>query len=417
MHSTTQDRADALWVQQDHQQLTLVKLNMKTRIALTLLGLILVIGALGSLKFLQISDLIAAGQAQQLPPTVVTAYETEQTEWETTLSAVGTLEAAQGVVVTANVPGRVTRINFTGGETVSQGEMLIEQDIATESAELMAAESDLELAVANLDRVERLFRERVTSRAELDAAQSNERAARARVDVILSTVEQKRIVAPFSGRLGLKLVDVGQELAQGVGIVSLQSVDPMLVNFALPQQSLAVIEQGLEIRLRTDAVPGREFAGTISAIDTQVDETTRTVRVQATLDTPAEGEDYSLLPGMFASVDVVLPSTRTVTMVPISAISFATFGDSVFVLAEPPEQDDSVRRGPPPQVGPGGLSALQQFVQLGERRGDFVEVTRGLQPGQLVAKDGVFKLRNGAAIAITEEGATSPSLAPTPEDA
>lgn len=390
---------------------------MKTRIALTVLGLFVVIGVLGGLKFLQISDLIAAGQAQQLPPTVVTAFTAERTEWEISRTAVGTLEAAQGVVVTANVPGRVTRLNFRGGETVSQGDLLVEQDTATESAELAAAESDLELANSNLARVARLFRERVTSRAELDSAQSAASAAQARVDVIQSTIEQKRIVAPFSGRLGLKLVDIGQELAQGVGIVSLQSVDPMLVNFALPQQSLAEIKQGLSVRISTDAVPGRTFDGMITAIDTQVDESMRTVRVQATLDSPSEGEDYTLLPGMFANVEVVLPQTRTVTMVPISSISFATYGDSVFLLAEPPADDGSPRRGPPPQTGPNGLSALQQFVQLGERRGDFIEVTRGLEPGQQVAKDGVFKLRNGAAIAITEEGATSPSLTPVPEDA
>ncbi len=390
---------------------------MKTRIALALLGLLLVIGILGGLKFLQISDLIAAGKEQQFPPIVVTATEVQSSEWETTLSAIGTLEAAKGVVITADVSGQVTRLNFEGGETVQEGDLLLEQDFAYETAELSAAESELELAESNLSRVSRLHRDRVTTRAEFDAAQSAALAARARTDVISATIDKKQIVAPFSGRLGLKLVDIGQELGQGVSIVSLQRADPMLVNFSLPQQSLSVLETGMTVRVTTDAVPDRQFPGSVTAIDTQVNETTRTLRVQATLDSPAEGDDYRLLPGMFASVEVVLPDTRPVTIVPLSAISFATFGDSVFVLAEPPEPNGEPQRGPPPQAGPDGLSALQQFVQLGERRGDFVEVTRGLEVGQQIAKDGVFKLRNGAAIDITEEGATSPSLTPRPDDA
>lgn len=391
-------------------------IDMIKRIGLTVLGLLLVFAVLAGLKFLQITDLIAAGEAQQFPPTVVTAATVERAEWETTLAAIGTLEAAQGVVVTADVPGRVTRLNFEGGENVEAGALLVEQETATETAELSAAESDLLLAESNLSRVSRLFRDRVVSRAELDSAQSVASAAQARVDSIASSLEKKQILAPFSGRLGLKLVDVGQDLAQGVAIVSLQRVDPMLVNFSMPQQSLAVIEPGLQVRVSTDAVPDRVFNGTITALDTQVNDVTRTVRVQATLDSTAAGDDYTLLPGMFARVEVVLPDTRSVTMVPLTSVSFATFGDSVFVLDEPPEPAEDAPPGPPPQAGPDGLSALQQFVQLGERRGDFVEVTRGLEPGQQVAKDGVFKLRNGAAIDITEEGATEPSLTPEPDN-
>jgi len=390
---------------------------MKKRIAFALLGLLLVVGVLGALKATQIRALIAAGEAQQFPPTAVTAATVTRSDWETTLSAIGTLEAAQGVVVTADLPGRVTRLNFTGGERVEQGALLVEQETSTESADLAAAESDLNLAQRNLDRISRLFRDQVISRAEFDAARSAQSAARARVDSISSNVEKKQIVAPFAGRLGLKLVNVGQDLSQGVPIVSLQKVDPMLVNFSLPQQALSVIREDFPVRVTTDAVADRVFEGRISAIDTQVDSATRTVRVQATLASSAEGEDYALLPGMFANVDVVLPDTREVLTVPLTSVSFATFGDSVFVLDAPPEPAEDAPPGPPPQAGPGGLSALQRFVQLGERRGDFVEVTKGLEVGQTVAKDGVFKLRNGAAINVTEDGATDPSLTPDPDNA
>jgi len=390
---------------------------MKKRIAFALLGLLLVVGILGGLKATQIRALIAAGEAQQFPPTAVTTAAVKRADWETTLSAIGTLEAAQGVVITADLPGRVTRLNFTGGETVEQGALLVEQETSTESAELAAAESDLELTQRNLDRVSRLFRDKVISRSEFDSSRSAQAAARARVDSISASVDKKQIVAPFAGRLGLKLVDIGQDLAQGVPIVSLQKVDPMLVNFSLPQQALGVIREDFTVRVSTDAVADRVFEGRISAIDTQVDDATRTVRVQATLVSPAEGSDYTLLPGMFANVEVVLPATREVLIVPLTSVSFATYGDSVFVLDAPPAPDADAPPGPPPQAGPDGLSALQRFVQLGERRGDFVEVTRGLVAGQNVAKDGVFKLRNGAAIVVQEEGATDPSLTPTPDNA
>jgi len=319
--------------------------------------------------------------------------------------------------VTADLPGRVSRINFEGGETVEAGALLVEQETSLESADMAAAESDLNLTQRNLERIQRLFRDQVISRAELDSARSAQSAAQARVDAINTSVEKKQVVAPFAGRLGLKLVDLGQDLSQGVPIVSLQKVDPMLVNFSLPQGALAEIQQGFAVRMKTDAVRDRVFDGTITAIDTQVDNATRTVRVQATLDSPAEGDDYALLPGMFASVEVVLPDTRPVLMVPLTSIAFATYGDSVFVLDAPPEPSPDDPPGPPAQAGPDGLSALQQFVQLGERRGDFVEVTRGLEAGQTVAKDGVFKLRNGAAIVVQEEGATDPSLTPTPDNA
>ncbi len=377
--------------------------------------LLVIIGGLIAIKGFQIRDLIEAGNSTTIPPIMVSATTATQAQWETRLSAIGTLEAAQGVIITADLSGRVVNLAFEGGENVAAGDLLVEQDSATERAELSAAQADLQLANRNLNRVEQLYKQRVVPRSDADAARSTAAAAQARVDTIATSLNKKQIVAPFAGRLGLKLVDIGQDLTSGVPIVSLQKVDPMLVNFSLPQQALASIESGLQVEVTTDAVTDKTFRGTISAIDTQVSESTRTVRVQATLDSPSQGEDFQLLPGMFAKVDIILPNARNVLMVPLSSVSFNTFGDSVFVLAEPPPQKEGEpQRGPPAQAGPGGLSALQQFVQLGERRGDFVEVTRGLEAGQTVAKDGVFKLRNGAAIDITEEGATQPSLYPKP---
>ena len=386
---------------------------MKKRIALAVLGVLVVVGTLGGLKALQITDLIAAGDAQQMPPTAITSATARTAEWEVTLEGIGTMEAARGVTVTADLPGRVTALYFDGGETVEAGEVLLEQDTSTEDAQLRAAESSLALARSSLDRVERLSRSNAVSRSELDSASATFENAQAQVDDIRTSIDKKRIVAPFAGRLGLRQVDIGQDLAQGVPIVSLQDSDPMRVNVSLPQQVLGRVAEGQPVRVTTDAVPGRTFDGRITAIDTEIDPSTRTVRVQAELENPeVEGGKPALLPGMFASVEVVLPDTKPVLMVPLTAVSFATFGDSVFVLEESDGAD--VERGGAPA---GQLAARQQFVQLGERRGDFVEVLKGLEPGQQLAGDGVFKLRNGAAVVINDDGAQEPSLDPAPDNA
>jgi membrane fusion protein (multidrug efflux system) len=376
---------------------------MIKRIAISVVGLILIVVALGGVKALQIRDLIAAGESMLPPPTSVTATEVERAQWETTVGSIGTLEASQGVIVTADIPGRVSRLYFDGGELVSAGDLLLEQETSSEDAQLSAAESDLVLAQSNLDRVSRLYRSRVISRAELDSANSQASAAQAQVDNITASLAKKRITAPFDGRLGLRLVDIGQDLAQGVGIVSLQAFDPMRVNFSLPQKALAIVKQGLPVRVSTNAVPGKVFEGSITAINTEIDATTRTVKTQATLNTTADDGSAApmLLPGMYAKVEVVLPETRDILMIPLTAVSFATYGDSVFVLEN--NEDDQ-------------LSARQQFVQLGERRGDFVEVTKGLEQGESIALDGAFKLRNGAPVKINE-GGSEPSLTPQPDNA
>ncbi|NND91309.1 MAG: efflux RND transporter periplasmic adaptor subunit [Granulosicoccus sp.] len=375
---------------------------MKKRIAFSILGLLILVGVLGGVKALQIRDLIAAGASMQAPPTVVTAAVVQAADWEMTIQAIGTLEAAQGVVITADLPGRVSKLHFDGGERVAAGELLLEQETSTEKAQLSAAESDLGLAQSNLDRVSRLYRSKVVSRAELDAARSQASAAQAQMDNITASLTKKKIIAPFDGRLGLRLVDIGQDLSQGVAIVSLQAFDPMRINFSLPQQALARVTQGLDVRVTTDAVPGRQFTGSITAINTEIDTTTRTVRTQATLDVTADDGSAApvLLPGMFASAEVILPESRPVLMIPLTAVSFASYGDSVFVL-ENNENDQ--------------LSARQQFVQLGERRGDFVEVSKGLDEGQTVANDGLFKLRSGATV-VVNDGGSEPSLTPQPDN-
>lgn len=384
---------------------------MKKRIALAVVALLLILGGLGGMKTLQIRELIAAGEEQQIPPTAVTSVIAGDDEWETTLSGIGTLEAAQGVTITADLPGRVTKLFFDGGEQIEAGEILLEQDTSSEVAMLRAAESSLSLAQSNLDRTSRLKRTNVVSQSELDKASAEAEGAEAQVENLRTSLAKKRIVAPFAGRLGLREVDIGQDLAQGVPIVSLQAVDPMRVNVSLPQQALSRISLGQAVRVTTDAVPDVVFDGEVTAIDTEIDPATRTVRVQAELansDTDDE-RGPALLPGMFARVDVVLPDMKPVLTVPLTAVSFATYGDSVFIIEE--SDGANVERG---GAAEGQLAVRQQFVQLGERRGDFVDVTKGLAAGETVAADGVFKLRNGAAVSLSEEGAPERSLDPEP---
>lgn len=384
---------------------------MKKRIALAVVALLLILGGLGGMKTLQIRELIAAGEEQQIPPTAVTSVIAGDDEWETTLSGIGTLEAAQGVTITADLPGRVTKLFFDGGEQIEAGEILLEQDTSSEVAMLRAAESSLSLAQSNLDRTSRLKRTNVVSQSELDKASAEAEGAEAQVENLRTSLAKKRIVAPFAGRLGLREVDIGQDLAQGVPIVSLQAVDPMRVNVSLPQQALSRISLGQAVRVTTDAVPDVVFDGEVTAIDTEIDPATRTVRVQAELANSVTDDERgpALLPGMFARVDVVLPDMKPVLTVPLTAVSFATYGDSVFIIEE--SDGASVERG---GAAEGQLAVRQQFVQLGERRGDFVDVTKGLAAGETVAADGVFKLRNGAAISLSEEGAPERSLDPEP---
>jgi membrane fusion protein, multidrug efflux system len=375
---------------------------MIIRILFSIVLLAVIGGGLSFLKISQFQYMGEVGAAMQPPPTTITAIDVERASWETSIKSIGTLEAAQGVMITADIPGRVSRLFFDGGETVSAGDLLLEQETSTETAQLNAAKSDLELAQSNLDRLSRLFRSNVVSRSEIDAARSQASAAQAQLDNITASIDKKQITAPFDGRLGLRLADIGQDLSEGVPIVSLQAIDPMRVNFSLPQQALAQIKNGLVVRITTDAASGSIFEGEITAINTEIDTATRTVRTQATLNTKASNSQASttLLPGMFASVEVILPTVKDVLMIPLTSVSFASFGDSVFII----ENNDENQ-----------LSARQQFVQLGERRGDFVEITQGLEQGQTVANDGVFKLRNGASVKVNE-GGSEPSLTPQPDN-
>ncbi|MEZ4600085.1 MAG: efflux RND transporter periplasmic adaptor subunit [Syntrophotaleaceae bacterium] len=375
---------------------------MTKRILAVVLGLLLLIGILAGIKFLQIRKMIAQ-QAGFVPPAeTVTVAEVKSADWETLLTAVGSVEAVQGVTVAAELPGKVDRIAFEPGANVSRDTLLVKQDTSSEQALLPGAEAALAKAKRDLQRGETLLADNIISQAEYDTALATWQQASAEVANIRATIAKKHIRAPFGGRLGIRLVNLGEMLEAGQTIVSLQSLDPIFVNFMLPQQHLSQLHTGLKVRLTTDALPDRIIEGRITTINPEVDPATRNIRVQATLD----NSDGALRPGMFASVAVVLPSVREVLVIPATAILYAPYSDSVFVVEKKPAE----------APGGDGLMVRQQFVRLGEKRGDYISVQAGLAEGEKVVTTGVFKLRNNQAVVV--DNALSPDfkLNPTPEE-
>lgn len=336
----------------------------------------------------------------EFPPEVVTSATAAAQDWENITRAVGSLRADQGVLVSSEGQGTVRRIAFESGAVVQQGQILIELDSEVEQAQLAAAEARAELARVNAERALELWQTRAVSKAEFDTADAALKQAVAEVESLKAVIDKKTMRAPFAGRTGIRRVNLGQFLDRGNPIVTLQSLDPIHVDFALPQQRLGEVSVGHAVRVTTDARPGVVFAGRVTAISPEVDAATRTIRVQATL----SNTDEQLSPGMFASVEIVSPRTTQVVAIPSTAVYYQTFGDSIFVLKDVKDE----------ATGKVTRRAEQRFVRLGEARGDFVSVLQGLAPGEEVATTGVFKLQNGTAVTVDNKHAPKAELAPRP---
>ena len=373
---------------------------MTKRLLATLAIMLVILAGLSFVKFKQIQTAIAQGAAFQPPPEAVTTIVALQEEWPATLNAIGTLAPVQGVTVSADLPGIVERVQFESGQAVRAGQVLAVLDTRQEQAQLAAIEAQRELARLTFDRVQGLLNEKVISRAEFDRATADYRQNDAKVGEVQAVVQRKTIRAPFSGILGIRQVNVGQYLTGGAALVTLQSLNPIYVNFGVPQQSVGQIPVGRVVHVRADD-GATAWTGRVSAIDSLVDETTRNITVQATLANP----DGKLRPGMFVQTEVTLGPSQKVLALPASAISYAPFGDSVFVVAEMKDDAGRAYRG-----------VRQQFVKLGPSRGDQIAVLSGIKPGDEVVTSGVFKLRNGAAIQINNQVRPANSPAPTPKN-
>ena len=374
---------------------------MAKRMIVMLAATALIVAALGFVKFKQIQTAIGQAAAFQPPPEAVTTIVAQQERWPSTLSAIGTMAAVQGVKVSADLPGTVERIGFDSGQTVREGEVLALLDTRQEQAQLAAADAQRELARLNFQRMEGLLNERVVSRAEFDRATADERQADARVGEIRAAIARKTIRAPFSGVLGIRQVNLGQYLSGGDPLVTLQSLNPIYVNFGVPQQSAGEMRIGRSVHLTAENLAGADFTGRITALDSIVNETTRNIQVQATLANPGG----KLRPGMFVQTEVVLGEARDVVSLPASAISYAPYGDSVFVVTDLKNDKGQTYRG-----------VRQQFVKVGSARGDQIAIVSGVKPGDEVVTSGVFKLRNGAAVLVNNKVRPANSPAPKPEN-
>jgi membrane fusion protein (multidrug efflux system) len=365
-------------------------------------GLLALVILLVGIKGLQIFKMMAAAKAMTPPPQTVSSAEVREENWAPVISAIGSVSAVQGATIAAELGGVVSDIKFENGGVAKKGDVIMKLDASQEEALLRSAEAEAELARTDLERAQGLASEKVVSKAELDAAESKFRRLTAIVDQMRSNIRKKTLVAPFDGQLGIRQVNVGQMINPGQQVVALTSLDQVYVDFALPQQHLAQLSHGLEVRVTTDALPGRVFPGKLTAVNSMVDTATRNVSVQATLENP----DHLLRPGMFAKAEVVLPEKSSALVIPGSAVSYAPFGDSVFII----EKKKDEKTGKETQV------IRQQFVRIGEARGDFVSVKEGLKVGETVVSTGVFKLRNGMAVTINNDLSPKPQINPTPVD-
>ena len=377
------------------------KLNMRTKrgaVVAAIGGVLALVVLLAGIKAMQIGKMMRS--PQMMPATTVTSAEVKEQDWAPTLSSVGSVSAVQGAVISAELAGIVSEISFENGAEAKKGDVLMKLDTSQEEALLRSAAAEAQLARTDLERSRDLAMKKVVSSAELDSAQSKFTRLNAVVDQMRSNIAKKTLIAPFDGQLGIRQVNVGQMINAGQQVVGLTSLDSLYVDFALPEQHLSKLKKDLEVQVRVDALPGREFKGKLTAINSMLDPVTRNVPLQATLQNP----DHALHPGMFAKVDVVLPVKESVLAIPATAISYAPYGDSVFVI----EKKKDAKSGRESQV------LRQQFVRTGETRGDFVTVTNGLKAGEVIVSSGVFKLRNGMEVTINNQLAPKPEISPSP---
>jgi len=377
------------------------KLNMRTKrgaVVAAIGGVLALVVLLAGIKAMQIGKMMRS--PQMMPATTVTSAEVKEQDWAPTLSSVGSVSAVQGAVISAELAGIVSEISFENGAEAKKGDVLMKLDTSQEEALLRSAAAEAQLARTDLERSRDLAMKKVVSSAELDSAQSKFTRLNAVVDQMRSNIAKKTVIAPFDGQLGIRQVNVGQMINAGQQVIALTALDSVYVDFALPEQHLSKLTKDLEVRVRVDALPGREFKGKLTAINSMLDPVTRNVPLQATL----ENTDHALHPGMFAKVDVVLPVKESVLAIPATAISYAPYGDSVFVI----EKKKDAKSGRESQV------LRQQFVRTGETRGDFVTVTNGLKAGEVIVSSGVFKLRNGMEVTINNQLAPKPEISPSP---
>ncbi|MEJ2611388.1 MAG: efflux RND transporter periplasmic adaptor subunit [Candidatus Thiodiazotropha sp.] len=371
---------------------------MLKRLIITLIGLAILLGLPTAIKLKQF-EVMGAAQ-MEMPPEIVTAAPVQKEKWPNIIKATGSLVAVQGVTIGAELGGKIVEIAFESGDRVKAGDLLMRIDVKAEEAQLRSAEAATKLARINLDRNRDLRANHTVSQADLDTADANFKQATAQVDNVRAAIAKKTLRAPFAGQLGIRQVNLGQIVEQSTPIVTLQTINPIYVDFSLPQQRFSILSTGTEVRITTDAAPGKVFQGKITAVNPEIDQVTRSVHVRATLTNTSE----LLRPGMFANVEIVLPNEQEVLAIPATSVLYAPYGDTVFVIDTSKDEESGEEK----------KVLRQQIVRLGKARGDFVAVTTGLKEGESVVTSGVFKLRPKMAVSIDNTLAPHAQLSPDP---
>jgi len=357
----------------------------------------------GFVKFTQIQGFmtLAKSGAFEPPPTAVTTDVAQQSEWQPTLESVGTLTAVNGVTVSTDLAGIVRQIAFESGSKVRAGDLLLRMDTTQEEAQLHQSEATRDFASVSLKRDKDLVDKHAISQSDYDNAAATFRQAQAAVDQFTALIARKTLRAPFDGVTGIRQVNLGQYLKEGDMVVTLQAFDPIYVNFSLPQQDLSKLVVGDPVSLRVDAFGDQHFDGTITAINSLVDQATRNIQVQATL----ANHNWRLRPGMFAKVSVIMTERQNVVAIPATAIHYAPYGDSIFIVSQMKDPQGKEYKG-----------VKEQFIKLGQSRGDMIAVVSGLKPGDEVVTSGVFRLKSGAHVTVNNQIKPGTDLAPNPAD-
>jgi membrane fusion protein (multidrug efflux system) len=371
------------------------------RMLIMVAGVIVLVAILALAKFIQIRQTIA--NSPKPGAQTVTAVKAETLEWQPALTAVGTLTAVRGVDLSTEIAGLVRQVDFKSGQQARAGQVLVQLNADSDIAQLHSLEAAAELAATVLARDKAQLEAQAISQAQVDSDMADLKSKRALVVQQAATVAKKTIRAPFAGKLGITAVNPGQYLNPGDKIVTLQTIDPIFVDFFLPQQQIAKLSVGLKLTLSNDAYAGQQFIGKITAISPKIDTTTRNVQVEATVGNAKR----QILPGMFASVSIDVGEKKRYLTLPQTAITYNPYGSTVYVVKPGDKKDDA---------GNAPLVAQQVFVTTGATRGDQVAILKGLEDGQQVVTSGQLKLKNGTEVVVDNTVQPANSANPTPQE-
>ena len=372
---------------------------MLKKILIALGGFVLIVVSLGAYKAAQLKEMSSAPHS--MPAMTVSTMAASEVNWSPSIHAIGSLAPVEGIMLSADADGTIEEIVADSGTTVNQGDLIVTFDTSVEVAQLAAAEARAELAHLQSNRATDLLGKNTISQAEADKAIAQLDQALAEVAALKALIAKKQVRAPFSGRIGIRQINAGQFVARGAPLMPLQKLDPIFVNFDIPQRQLSALSTGQSVGVTVDTFAGQKFMANVSAINSQVDASTRNIGVQATMLNP----DEKLRSGMFVKVEVELPSMGTMVAVPSTAIIYASYGNSVYIVENMKDAD-----------GKEYLGARQQFVKLGATRGDLVAIIEGVKPGEQVVASGAFKLRNGVTVQVNNAVQPTSSANPTPEN-